>query len=287
MALYMIGDIQGCDIALENLLNTLDFSPSRDTLFALGDLVNRGPDSLATLRRLHAMGSSAVCLLGNHDLHLLAVALTGAPTKRQDTLDDMLQAPDRSALLHWLRHCPLAVHAHGWLMVHAGVLPQWTVEQTMTLAQEAETVLRGETHLAFFAAMYGNHPQQWLSAEDQARHWQGFDRTRMVINALTRLRLCDADGRMDFVHKGDAQTAPPGLMPWYAIPTRQTRTERIAFGHWSTLNKPSSGAFKPPMVLPLDNGCVWGGCLTAAEITPHRPDVILTHQPCAQAQQPD
>jgi len=135
--------------------------------------------------------------------------------------------------------------------------------------------------------MYGNHPQQWLSAEDQSRHWQGFDRTRMVINALTRLRLCDADGRMDFVHKGDAQTAPPGLMPWYAIPTRQTLTERIAFGHWSTLNKPSSGAFKPPMVLPLDNGCVWGGCLTAAEITSHRPDVILTHQPCAQAQQPD
>jgi bis(5'-nucleosyl)-tetraphosphatase (symmetrical) len=286
MALYMIGDIQGCDEALQALLQTLDFSPSRDTLFVLGDLVNRGPSSLATMRRLMALGDSAQCLLGNHDLHLLAVGLTGARVKPQDTLDSILGATDRNALLDWLRHRPLAIDAHGWLMVHAGVLPQWTRAQTVALAQSAQAVLRGETHVEFFKNMYGNWPNQWQAPSARTPEWTAFDETRLVINALTRIRLCDSDGQLDFAYKGDATGAPAGLMPWYAVPGRRTADTRIAFGHWSTLRAPESGLFEPPMVLPLDTGCVWGGCLTAAEFRSDSAQVTLIKQPCPQAQQP-
>jgi bis(5'-nucleosyl)-tetraphosphatase (symmetrical) len=285
MALYMIGDVQGCDAALEALLRTLDFSPSRDTLYVLGDLVNRGPASLATLRRLMALGNSTHCLLGNHDLHLLAVGLAGARLKRQDTLDDICQAPDSDTLFNWLRHQPLAIDAHGWLMVHAGVLPQWTRAQTLALAKAASAVLTGDQHIAFFKNMYGNHPSQWLSEADR-KAWSDFDETRLVINALTRIRLCDANGRMDFDFKGNATEAPAGLMPWYAVPNRQTQDTRIAFGHWSTLAPPESGSFEAPAVLPLDTGCVWGGCLTAAAFTADSAHVTLIKQPCTQAQRP-
>ncbi len=283
MALYMIGDVQGCDQALQRLLTTLDFSPSRDTLYLLGDLVNRGPDSLAVLRRLMAMGSSAHCLLGNHDLHLLAVAEGVRPLHRTDTLDDILAAPDREELLRWIRQRPLALQAHGWLMVHAGLLPQWTADQALALAQEVSALLQSADGPEWLHSMYGNEPAQWNN------HLQGADRWRVVINALTRLRFCSADGVMDFGTKDSASAAPPGCWPWFDVPGRRSAGTQIAFGHWSTL-----GLLHRPGLLALDTGCVWGGCLTAARLptAPAHTDtgtetgLSFIQIDCPQAQQP-
>ncbi|HNN35059.1 MAG TPA: symmetrical bis(5'-nucleosyl)-tetraphosphatase, partial [Ottowia sp.] len=190
MALYLIGDVQGCDAALGRLLDELAFSPSRDRLVLLGDLVNRGPRSLAVLRRVQALGDAATCLLGNHDLHLLAVSLGVRPPHRSDTLADILAAPDRDALLDGLRQRPLAWRERGVLMVHAGVLPQWTAAQTLALAGEVEAALRGPDWGQFMRQMYGNHPDAW---DDSL---QGAARLRVIVNALTRLRFCTPDGRM-------------------------------------------------------------------------------------------
>ena len=192
MALYMIGDVQGCDAALGDLLEKVAFSPSRDRLILLGDLVNRGPASLAVLRRMVALGDAAACLLGNHDLHLLAVSQGVRKPHRSDTVADILAAPDRDALLDWLRHRPLALHEHGVLMVHAGVLPQWTVVQTLVLATEVEKVLQAAEWADFMHQMYGNQPDQWRDG------LQGAERLRVIVNALTRLRYCTAQGRMEF-----------------------------------------------------------------------------------------
>ena len=255
MATYLIGDIQGCDDALGRLLEKIDFSPSRDTLVLLGDLVNRGPASLAVLRRLIALDGSAHSLLGNHDLHLLAVAHGVRKPHRSDTLDDILNAPDRKALLDWLRHRSMALQLNGWLMVHAGVLPSWSVTQTLALAAEVETVLRGPDWGAFLHSMYGNQPEAWSDGLN------GPERLRVIVNALTRLRFCTAQGVMEFDTKDSASAAPEGFMPWYAVPNRRTADTPIAFGHWSTL-----GAVQSDGVLPLDTGCVWGGCLTAARL---------------------
>jgi len=255
MAVYLIGDVQGCDGALQRLLDEADFSPSRDTAYVLGDLVNRGPGSLATLRRLMALGSSARCLLGNHDLHLLAVSQGIRPPHRSDTLDDILQAPDRPALLDWLRHRPLALQVDGWLLVHAGVLPQWDAAQTLALAGEVAAVLGGPGWSDFLRGMYGNTPDRW--SDDL----QGNDRLRVIVNALTRLRFCTAEGVMEFKTKDSAGAAPDGFMPWFDVPGRRSATDRIAFGHWSTL-----GAVDRPGLQALDTGCVWGGCLTAARL---------------------
>ena len=285
MALYMIGDIQGCDQALSQLLQHIGFSPSRDTLYALGDLVNRGPGSLATLRRLHELGNSAECLLGNHDLHLLAVGLGGAKQKRLDTLQDILEAPDRTELLEWLRKRPLAIAQHGWLMVHAGVIPDWTYAQTLALAAQAQATI-GHADVAhcqqFLHAMYGNKPDCWADAKAGTPT----DKLRFIVNVLTRIRLCDAQGRMDFAHKADACTAPADLIPWFDAPNRATANVRIAFGHWSTLATPQSGNLAAASVLPLDGGCVWGGCLQAAEFTPHSSEVMIHKVACAQSQAP-
>jgi len=260
MAMYLIGDVQGCDAPLQRLLDTIAFSPSRDTIFLLGDLVNRGPQSDAVLRRLMAYGSSARCLLGNHDLHLLAVAHGVRTAQRNDTLDCILQAPDRAALLGWLQQQHLALELvtpqTRWLMVHAGVLPQWTATQTLTLAAEVETVLRGPQALDFFQQMYGNTPAHW--SDDL----QGMDRLRVVVNALTRLRFCSADGVMEFATKEGAGTAPAGYVPWFDALGRRTQDCTLAFGHWSTL-----GWLDRSDVFSLDSGCVWGGCLTALEIS--------------------
>jgi bis(5'-nucleosyl)-tetraphosphatase (symmetrical) len=260
MAMYLIGDVQGCDSALQRLLDTIAFSPSRDTLYLLGDLVNRGPESDRVLRRLMAYGSSARCLLGNHDLHLLAVAHGVRAAHRSDTLECILQAPDRPALLHWLQHQALALELHTppsrWLMVHAGVLPQWTADQTLSLAAEVQTMLRGPDALAFFQNMYGSQPQRW--SDDL----QGWDRLRVIVNALTRMRFCSADGAMDFSSKEGASAAPAGTQPWFELPERQTAHCVVAFGHWSTL-----GWLGRADVFALDSGCVWGGCLTALEIS--------------------
>ncbi|MDR1969628.1 MAG: symmetrical bis(5'-nucleosyl)-tetraphosphatase [Burkholderiaceae bacterium] len=256
MALYLIGDVQGCDQALGRLLDSIAFSPSRDRLVLLGDLVNRGPQSLAVLRRMMALGDAAACLLGNHDLHLLALAQGARTPHHGDTLHDILHAADRDALLDWLRRRPLALQQHGVLMVHAGVLPQWTAAQTLRLAAEVETVLRSADWVVFMHQMYGNQPDQWHDG------LQDVARLRLIVNALTRLRFCSADGRMEFVTKDRAADgAPPGYLPWFDVPGRRTAGDVIAFGHWSAL-----GWLNRPDVMGLDTGCVWGGCLSAVRL---------------------
>lgn len=270
---YLIGDVQGCCDALDRLLRAVDFSPSRDRLWLLGDLVNRGPASLATLQRVRVLGSAATCLLGNHDLHLLAVAHGVRPPHRTDTLAPLLQAPDREALLDWLRHQRLAVFAAGWLMVHAGVVPQWSRDDTLAAAAEVEAVLRGPALGDFLHAMYGNEPVRW--DPDLA----GTARLRFTINALTRLRFCTAQGEMDFKTKDGAGAAPEGFMPWFDVPGRRSADTRIAFGHWSTL-----GLLDRPTLLGLDTGCVWGGRLTAARIDGAAREIIQVD--CEQAQRP-
>ncbi len=275
MALYLIGDVQGCDAPLGRLLHKIDFSPSRDTLYLLGDLVNRGPDSDAVLRRLMGYGSSARCLLGNHDLSLLAVAQGFRTPHPGDTVDRVLQAHDREALLEWLRHQPMALHAHGLLMVHAGVLPQWDVAQVMALAGEVEAALRGPQHVAFLGSMFGNQPDRWDDA------LTGTDRLRVVVNALTRLRFCSPEGVMHLKASGRPEQAPEGTLPWFAVPGRRTAGTPIACGHWSTL-----GVLLRPDLLALDSGCVWGGCLSALrlEADPDRHELIQVA--CERAQAP-
>ena len=270
---YLIGDVQGCCDALDRLLARIDFSPSRDRLWLLGDLVNRGPQSLATLRRLQALGGAATCLLGNHDLHLLAVAHGARPAHRSDTLAPLLQAPDRDALLAWLRQQRLAVFEAGWLMVHAGVVPQWSRDDTLAAAAEVEAVLRGPALPDFLHAMYGNQPARWDAG------LTGTDRLRVTVNALTRLRFCTADGDMDLKTKDGAGAAPAGYLPWFDVPGRRTADTPIAFGHWSTL-----GLLDRPTLLGLDTGCIWGGRLTAARIDGTSREIIQVD--CEQAQKP-
>lgn len=275
MARYLIGDVQGCDAALGRLLDEIAFSPSRDTLYLLGDLVNRGPDSLAVLRRLQALGDAARCLLGNHDLSLLALAHGLRTPHKGDTLDGVLAAPDRAALLDWLRHRHMALFAHGVLMVHAGVLPQWDADRTLALAAEVESELRGPALQGFLQHLYGNEPAAWNDS------LTGTDRLRVVVNALTRLRFCTAAGEMEFKLKESATQAPEGLMPWFEVPGRRTAGVTVAFGHWSTL-----GLVSRPDVLALDTGCVWGGCLSAARLgaSAAEREIISVH--CEQAQVP-
>ncbi len=286
MSLYLIGDVQGCDDALQRLLATISFSPSRDTLYLLGDLVNRGPQSAAVLRRIMRYGNAAQSVLGNHDLHLLALAHGVRQASRSDTLGDILLASDRDAMLNWLRWQRMAmlesVDGHALLMVHAGVLPQWSATKTMALAGEVETILRGQGLGDFLHQMYGNEPDQWHDA------LTGADRLRVIVNALTRLRFCDAQGRMDYDSKEGAATAPSGYMPWYEVPSRQTADIAVAFGHWSTL-----GWLGRSDVLSLDTGCVWGGCLSALRVGGAGPsdDTTRLQQEliqvqCVQAQKP-
>ena len=282
MSLYLIGDLQGCDAPLERLLDKIGFSPSKDTLYLLGDLVNRGPDSLGVLRRLSALGSAAQCLLGNHDLHALAVWLGVRKTKRDDTLDMLMAADDKGKLFDWLRHRPMAIKAQGWLMVHAGVLPQWSLAQTLALAAEVESVLRGPSLRVELASMYGNTPAAWHDG------LAGPDRLRVIINALTRIRFCTADGQMDFTSNDGASKPPAGLMPWFDVPSRHTKHQPIAFGHWSTL---LIGDVRTPHMrsntLPLDTGCVWGGCLTAARLGKTAGEFELIQVDCVPAQKPE
>lgn len=279
MALYLIGDVQGCDEPLGRLLDTLDFSPSRDQLVLLGDLVNRGPDSLAVLRRLQRLGDAAQCLIGNHDLHWLGAVHGARRAGRKDTLHALAAAPDHAALLDWMRHRAMALHrrigGRDLLMVHAGVLPSWDVAQTLALAREVEAVLRGSALTGFLHQMYGNTPARWDDA------LQGTARLRAIVNALTRLRFCRTDGTMDFDTKGDADEAPPGFMPWFDVPGRRTAEATVACGHWSTL-----GYVSRPDLLATDTGCVWGGCLTAVRIgaTLHERERIDVQ--CPQAQRP-
>jgi len=258
MKTYVIGDLQGCAHEAQVLLNRIgEDAPGPARILFVGDLINRGPESLAALRRVHALatgsGGRVDALLGNHDLHLLAVACGAQQLSRSDTLDDILAAPDRDQLIGWLRQRPLAMMARGHLLVHAGVLPQWSAQQTMALAAEVETVLRGPGWVDFLSQMYGNLPERW---EDSLT---GVERLRCIVNALTRMRLCTADGVMDFKQKESA-TAPPGsnLMPWFDVPGRRSADTPVVFGHWSAL-----GLLLRPDLIGLDSGCVWGGKLTA------------------------
>ena len=269
---YLIGDLQGCCDAFDRLLDRIGFSPSRDRLYVLGDMVNRGPHSLPTLRRLRGFGDAAVCLLGNHDLHLLAVAYGVRKTHRSDTLDPILEAPDRAVWIAWLRSRRLAVFAHGWLMVHAGVAPQWHAESALREAAEIERRMQEDDMRGFLQAMFGNEPDRWDERLDADA------RSRFAINALTRIRYVTPDGALALRIKDAAGAAKAGLVPWFDAPDRRTAGQPIAFGHWSAL-----GYIDRSDLLATDTGCVWGGRLTAVRIDGGRREAV--HVDCAQAQQ--
>jgi len=274
MAVYAIGDVQGCFDPLQRLLERIAFDPARDTLWFTGDLVNRGPASLEVLRRVRALGRSAVVVLGNHDLHLLAVAAGVSAHKVRDTFDDVLAAPDRDELLAWLRTRPLLHHdaGAGYTLVHAGLLPQWDLADAQRLAHEAESALAADGS-RFFRHMYGDLPDQWRD------DLSGQARLRVIVNAFTRLRFCDAAGRMDLRPKGSLDTQAADLLPWFRVPGRRSRHLRIVFGHWSTL-----GSYDGDNVLGIDTGCVWGRALTAARLDAAAP--VLIEVPCPAAQRP-
>ena len=262
MSTYAIGDLQGCLDCFERLLGLIEFDAVRDRLWLTGDLVNRGPDSLGTLRRVRELGARAVTVLGNHDLHLLAVALTSeGRTRKGDTLEDILTAPDRVELLDWLRHQPLFHHdpVLDISLVHAGIPAAWTVTETERRAREVEIALRSPSHPEILGAIYGNTPDRW------SPELTGMPRLRFIINALTRMRFCTEDGRLDLKHKESPAQAGPGLMPWFAVPNRASAGARIVFGHWSTLRL-SSQEEALHRVHPLDTGAVWGDRLTALRL---------------------
>lgn len=268
-----IGDVQGCFDCLEALVAQIDAAhpdaPPR--LWLTGDLVNRGPKSLETLRWAMANAHRVVTVLGNHDLHLLAVAAGVRPAHRSDTLEALLAAPDAPALLDWLRRQPLAHLEHGHLMVHAGLLPGWSGAQALALAAEVQQVLSGPRWVRFLRTMYGNEPARWDHG------LRGADRLRVIVNALTRLRFCSADGTMDFHTKEGAGSAPPGYLPWFDVPGRASADLTVVFGHWSML-----GLVNRPDVLALDTGCVWGGQLTGVRLGDRR----VFQLGCPQAQVP-
>ncbi|QIK38005.1 symmetrical bis(5'-nucleosyl)-tetraphosphatase [Caldichromatium japonicum] len=256
MAIYAIGDVQGCDAELCRLLEHIAFDPTQDRLWFTGDLVNRGPDSLAVLRRVRALGDRAVVVLGNHDLHLLAVA-AGNLKHADSSLQPILRAPDCDDLLAWLRHRPLLHHDpdRNITLVHAGLPPQWDLAQAQACAQELEAVLHSDGYPDFLRAMYSNEPARWSPG------LKGLDRLRFIANSLTRLRFCTADGGLALKEKGPLGSQPPGVLPWFAVPGRRSQALRIVFGHWSTL-----GYWSGANVWAIDSGCVWGGALTALRL---------------------
>lgn len=271
MSTYVVGDVQGCLQAFLELVDQIGFKPGRDRLWLAGDLVNRGEDSIGMLRWCMAHDDSVVAILGNHDLHLLAVAEGFVPPHRKDTIGDILAAPDREVVLDWLRRRPMAHKEDGWLMVHAGLLPEWTPGQALELARELEDVLRGPGFRAFLGDMYGNEPRRW------DKRLRGQERLRLVANAMTRMRYLHADGSMDFQHKCAPAEAPEGLRPWFDMPGRRSRDIKVVFGHWSTL-----GLMLRPDAVALDTGCLWGGQLSALRLE----DGLLFQRPCHARRQP-
>ncbi|MGD9387592.1 MAG: symmetrical bis(5'-nucleosyl)-tetraphosphatase [Gammaproteobacteria bacterium] len=258
MAVYAIGDLQGCLDPLKRLLDRVRFDPAADWLWFTGDLVNRGPASLATLRFVRELGAQAVTVLGNHDMHLLATAWAeNRPPKKRDTLSEILEAPDRQELLEWLRRRPLLHYdpALDFAMVHAGLPPQWDLEDARAAAAELEAVLRGDRFVDFLRQMYGDKPDQWDPS------LSGIERLRFIINAFTRLRYLRPDGSMEFANKGPLSRAADALIPWFSFPGRRSAGRRIVFGHWSTL-----GDLEHEGVHGIDTGCVWGGRLTALQL---------------------
>lgn len=255
MATYAIGDLQGCFAPLERLLAAIAFDSARDRLWFVGDLVNRGPDSLACLRFVKGLGPAAVAVLGNHDLHLLCVAEGIERAKKLDTLQPVLDAPDREAILEWLRHRPL-LHVEGtFALVHAGLLPQWTVERAADLAREVEDALRAASYRDLLARLYGDQPDRWSDA------LEGMDRLRVIVNAMTRLRMCDRDGALALGYNGAPSDAGPELTPWFDMPERRSADHTLVVGHWSAL-----GLALRADLLSLDSGCVWGCALSAVRL---------------------
>jgi bis(5'-nucleosyl)-tetraphosphatase (symmetrical) len=277
MRTYVIGDLQGCAHEAQLLLAQIDADSQGDArILFVGDLINRGPESLTALRRMKALSIESQgrveALLGNHDLHLLAVAAGAQSLGKSDTLDEILAAPDRDQLIDWLRRRPLAMFVDAHLLVHAGVAPQWNAEKTMALAGEVEAVLRSEAWIAFLGQMYGNQPDRWDDA------LTGIPRLRCIVNVLTRMRLCAPDGTMDFAHKeSDAGPAGSNLLPWFDLPNRRTADVTVVFGHWSAL-----GLVLRPNLVGLDSGCVWGGKLSAVCLD----DRSLLQVDCPQYRQP-
>lgn len=257
MATYAIGDIQGCFDELQKLLAQLNFDQANDQLWFCGDLVNRGPKSLETLRFVKGLGDAAVTVLGNHELHMLAKAEGVGKQLKQDTLGEILKAPDCEELMFWLRHRPLLHHDSelGYTMVHAGLPPQWDLLTAQACARELEAKLRAVDFHEFIRVMYGNQPNQW--SDELA----GVDRWRFITNVFTRLRFCYPDGRLDLKAKGEPGTQKAGALPWFNVPGRKTENERIVFGHWSTL-----GVGETNNTLSLDGGCLWGGQLVAVRL---------------------
>jgi bis(5'-nucleosyl)-tetraphosphatase (symmetrical) len=252
--IYAVGDVQGCGPSLKALLKKL---PTKSNLIFLGDLVNRGPDSLGALRKLKSLQESgrAECILGNHDLHLLAIDAGLRKAKGLDTIDAILKAPDRKELIDWIRNRPMALSNGKVLTVHAGVLPQWDLQQTLECAQEVEKALRSKSYKEFLANMYGNTPNKWSNS------LKGYERLRLITNTLTRMRFCTPNGQMEFESKEGLENGPKGYIPWFKVSKRKTADTLIYFGHWSTL-----GLLRRNNVIGLDTGCVWGGKLTALEI---------------------
>lgn len=265
MATYAIGDVQGCYSELRALLEKIRFDERRDHLWFVGDLVNRGPGSLETLRFVKRLGGHAVTVLGNHDLHLIALAHGHGRARGDDTLDAVLQAPDCDDLIDWMRTLPLLHVAEGHVMVHAGLLPHWSVEKAQQLAHEVEEELRGPRHREFLERMYGSKPDQW---RDDLR---GTDRLRVIVNAMTRMRFCTQEGRMDLKTKGESTQSLPGYLPWFDVSARKSADATIVCGHWSAL-----GLKLLSNLIALDAGCVWGGQLTAIRLE----DRTVVQVPC-------
>ena len=274
MAIYVIGDVQGCFAALQQLVKDIDFDPSADTLWFTGDLVNRGPQSADVIRFVSGLDQRAISVLGNHDLHLLAVAAGKAKIRRHDTIADVLQSQDCDELLGWLRQRPLLHHNAklGLTLIHAGLLPQCDLDMAMNLTREVESVLRGPDSDEFLAHMYGDQPRVWRE------ELTGWDRLRVIVNAFTRLRYCDRSGHMDLAPTGPPGSQPKHLVPWFQLPDRRTKDLTIIFGHWSTL-----GIWQQDGVIGLDTGCVWGGALTAVRVDDGRRDFFQTRYPQQQS----
>ncbi|MGR9074010.1 MAG: symmetrical bis(5'-nucleosyl)-tetraphosphatase [Gammaproteobacteria bacterium] len=255
MAVYAIGDIQGCFDDFMRLLEKIDFDPNSDQLWLTGDLVNRGPKSLETLRYVKSLGEAAVTVLGNHDLHLLAVASEKRKLRRKDSLKPVLDAEDCDELLFWLRHRPLLHHDDNFCLIHAGLPPQWGFKKAKKMARKVEKILRGPDYKDFLHRMYGNKPDRWSS------ELKGLKRARFIVNCFTRMRYCYADGKLDFEHNAPPGVHPDHLIPWYEHPRRKTASVKIVFGHWSTL-----GYYEGNNCYGIDTGCLWGGQLTALRL---------------------
>ena len=275
MSAYAIGDVQGCYSELQNLLNEINFDERRDELWFTGDLVNKGPKSLQTLRFIKALGVNAKITLGNHDLHLLAVAKNIQPLLKKDTIQEILAADDVKELIDWLKSRPLLITDDNlnFTMVHAGLPPQWSLENAKEFAKECELILQSEKINKLLAEMYGDTPNIWVNS------LQDYAKQRFIINCFTRIRFCNSDGMLDF----DAKVAPgkqnTSLIPWYSLPNRKTKDNKIIFGHWSTVHIGNEKNFKQYNVYPIDTGCLWGGRLTAMRLEDEKVFSVPSEQP--------